>query len=334
MDTLPSAPTTDTRRLTRGLVLVVVASLVLYAAFAAAADGSRVAEALARFPLALLAAAMGLSFLNYGVRFVRWRMYCARLAIVLEPGTSFLIHLAGLSLTVSPGKMGEAFKSVLVRRVNGTPIALSAPIVVAERFTDLLGFLILIAIGAGAGESGQGWIVWGTLGLCTGLFVLVTSRSVQDRILGALRKRRATARFVPKLDLALRSSRTLLAPRALLVPTLLAAAGWSLECFGFYLVAGAFVEGGVSFSFATYTFALAAVAGAVAFVFPGGLGVTEASMGALLKRRYLACGLDAAAASASAVSATILIRLATLWFAVAVGIVAAVWFRRRHGGLA
>jgi uncharacterized protein (TIRG00374 family) len=323
----------DTRRVTRGLVLVILASVVLYAAFAFSADAGQVAQALERFPPWILLAALGLSFSNYVVRFVRWRIYCARLGIVLEPRTSFLIHLAGLALTVSPGKMGEAFKSLLVKRVTGTPVAVSAPIVVAERFTDLLAFLLLIAIGASASESGQAWIVWSTAGLCAALFAFVTSRPLQELLLRVLAKRALTARFVPKLEVALASSRTLLAPRALIVPTLIATAGWSLECFAFQLTAGAFVEGGVPFLFATYTFALAAVAGAVAFIFPGGLGVTEASMGALLRRRYVALGLGIEAAAASAVSATILIRLATLWFAVGVGVVAVLIFRRRFGGL-
>lgn len=317
----------------RGLVLVVVATAVLYAAFVFSADAGQVLAALEQFPLWILPAAVGLSFANYLVRFVRWQMYCRRLGIVLEPGTSFVIHLSGLALTVSPGKMGEAFKSLLVRRLTGTPISKSAPIVLAERFTDLLAFLLLIAVGAGAGESGESWIVWSTLGLCAGLFALVTSAGLQGWALGLLRKRALTARFVPKLEVALVSSRTLLAPSALLVPTLIAAVGWSLECYAFKLVAGAFVDGGVPFLFAVYTFALAAVAGAVAFIFPGGLGVTEASMGALLRRRYVASGLGLEAAAASAVSATILIRLATLWFAVAIGIVAVLVFRRRHGGI-
>lgn len=323
----------DTQRMTRGIVYVVIASVVLYGAFAFSADAGQVAAALKRFPAWVLLAAIGLSFANYIVRFLRWRMYCARLAIVLEPRTSFLIHLSGLALTVSPGKMGEAFKSLLVRRITGVPLAVSAPIVLAERFTDLLAFLILIALGASASESGQAWIVWATSGICAALFAFVLSTRLQHLFLRILSRSKSTARFVPKIEEALASSRVLLAPRALILPTLIATAGWSLECFAFKLVAGAFVDGGVPFLFAAYTFALAAVAGAVAFIFPGGLGITEASMGALLRRRYVTLGLGIEAAAASAVSATILIRLATLWFAVLVGVVAVLLFKRKHGGL-
>lgn len=324
---------TSSRRATRGIVIAAIAAAILYAVCAFSADFDHVRSALARFPVWILFAAMGLSFANYLVRFVRWRIYCRRLGIVIEPKASFLIHLSGLALTVSPGKMGEAFKSLLVRRVTGTPVAVSAPIVLAERFTDLLAFLVLIAIGASVESTGQVWIVWVTLVLCALLFTLVTARPIQRALIARISRWRFGARFAPKIEESLASSRMLLAPREILLPTLIATIGWSLECYAFKLVASAFVDTGVPFLFAASTFALAAVAGAVAFVFPGGLGITEASMGALLRTRYVALGLGAEAASASAVSATILIRVATLWFAVVVGVLATIVFKRRHGGL-
>ena len=83
------------------------------------------------------------------------------------------------------------------------------------------------------------------------------------------------------------------------MPIALATCGWSLECLAFWRVASAFVPGGVPFAFATYTFALSAVAGAIAILFPGGLGITEASLTALLSARYAALGLAREIASKS-----------------------------------
>lgn len=57
-------------------------------------------------------------------------------------------------------------------------------------------------------------------------------------------------------------------------------------------------------------YAIAVLAGALSFL-PGGLGGTEAVMGVLL----VAFGAD----GATAVAITLLCRLATLWFAVALG---------------
>ena len=313
------------RRLLGGVLF----GLVAYALLALWADAAAVQRALAEFPLELVPIAAGLSFLNYVVRFARWELYRTALGIRMDRWTSFLVHLAGLALTVSPGKMGEAYKAWLIRRVDGTPVARSAPIVVAERFTDLLGFLVLIAVGGLATAPEYAWIFWATFALCAALLACVGWRPANELALRVARALPFVKRFVPRLEEALASTRVLLAPSALLVPTVLATLGWSLECVAFWLVASALAPDGVPFLFATYTFALAAVAGAVAIVFPGGLGVTEASMTALLSARYAAQGAAKELAQSNAAAATLVIRLCTLWFAVGVGLLAVLLFERR-----
>jgi uncharacterized protein (TIRG00374 family) len=64
------------------------------------------------------------------------------------------------------------------------------------------------------------------------------------------------------------------------------------------------------------------VAGALSFL-PGGLGVTEAGMLAMLGELATGCGRSVAAA------ATFVTRLCTLWFAVLVGIAALLIFARQ-----
>lgn len=87
---------------------------------------------------------------------------------------------------------------------------------------------------------------------------------------------------------------------------------WGLEGLSLYLIADSL---GIGISLATGIgiYAIAVLAGALSFL-PGGLGGTEAVMGVLL----IASGAD----SATAVAITLLCRIATLWFAVALGGVA------------
>jgi uncharacterized protein (TIRG00374 family) len=68
-------------------------------------------------------------------------------------------------------------------------------------------------------------------------------------------------------------------------------------------------------------YAVTTVAGALSFL-PGGLLVTEAGMTLLLVQS--ARGVD----EPTAVAATLLIRLATLWFAVLIGLIALTALRR------
>lgn len=315
-------------KLKRRLLVGVLFGMLVYLGLALWVDGPQIAQALRSFPLRWVFAAMGLSFLNYCVRFARWERYRALLGIRMGVATSFRIYLAGLALTVTPGKLGEAFRSVLIRREDGTPLARSAPMVVAERFTDLLGFLILVAIGGIASQPEYLWIFWATLGLCAFLLVLVGSRRCGEVVLGAIARVPWIQRFAGAAQHMLSSSRELLAPRELLLPTVVSTLGWGCECFAFYLISEALVPGGASLLFATFTFALSAIVGAVLIVFPGGLGVTEASMGGLLTTRYVAVGVAREAAAAKALSATFVIRLCTLWFAVLIGVLALVLHAR------
>jgi uncharacterized protein (TIRG00374 family) len=64
------------------------------------------------------------------------------------------------------------------------------------------------------------------------------------------------------------------------------------------------------------------IAGALSFL-PGGLGVQEGGMVALLVKTATGVG------TATAAAATFITRLCTLWFAVAVGLVALTLVRRR-----
>ncbi|MFT5050106.1 MAG: hypothetical protein ACI8QZ_001500 [Chlamydiales bacterium] len=304
--------------------------LLVYAALALWGDLAGMRMALASFNPIWILVAVGLSFLNYVVRFFRWRHYCRLLGIELGNWTSFLIHLSGLSLTVTPGKMGEAFKSWLVRRVDGTPIEKSAPIVVAERFTDLLAFLLLVA-GAGLStEPDHAWIFWGTLLFCGLLLVLLGSRRVEAWTCAVCARLPVVGRMAPKLEHVFETTRVLLSPRQILVPTLTATLGWAAECTAFWFIANAFVEGmPIPFLFAVYAFALSAVAGAIVLILPGGLGVTEGTLSGLLAVRYAtAAGIAAEVARPMAVSATLLIRLCTLWFAVVLGLFALFLFSR------
>jgi uncharacterized protein (TIRG00374 family) len=306
-------------KLKQRLILGVAFGLLVYLAIVLWADGPSVLAALKSFPVQWIFAACGLSFCNYLVRFARWERYRAILGIRMSRVTSFRIYLAGLAFTVTPGKMGEAFRSILIQKEDGTPLARSAPMVMAERFTDLLGFLILLAVGGMASAPEFLWVFLGTLGLCAFLLVLVSSQRLAAWLVGLVSKLPLVGKLAGQLHEGLRATRELLTPRELVMPTLVSTLGWGLECFAFYLVADALMPGATSFLFATYTFALSAILGAILIIFPGGLGPTEATMGSLLTGSFVAAGLTTKVAATKALSATFIIRFCTLWFAVGLG---------------
>jgi glycosyltransferase 2 family protein len=271
------------------LAVAVAIGLGLYA------DFGDLGDELAGFRWELFPLALALTALNYLIRFGRWQIYLARLDIHVPAIRSLTIFVAGLTMTVTPAKVGELLKCGLLKRSFGVPVQRSAPVVVAERVTDATGVVVL-ALAGGAGT--RSWPLTVVAVAAVAAVVLVVRSPLLERF--------------TRLGEAPVAARQLLGPALLGGMTLLSALSWFCECLAAYVC----VRGlglGLSLADTVVAFCLGSLAGALSFL-PGGLGVAEASMTGLI--RVLGDTSKAAAAAA-----TVLIRLATLWFAVALGLV-------------
>src|SRR5581483_6439791 len=108
----------------------------------------QVAENLGEFRWQFLPLILALTSLNYVLRFFKWQFYLRTIGVRDFPaGDSALTYYSGLGMVVTPGKVGEWLKCYLLRELQGTPFSRSAPIVIAERLTDMLGLVILGSVG-------------------------------------------------------------------------------------------------------------------------------------------------------------------------------------------
>jgi uncharacterized protein (TIRG00374 family) len=299
----------------------VAAGVAVYVGLSVWADARTVGAALRGFSWAAFAAALGLALLNYLVRFGRWQYYLGVLDVKVPIGESFLIFLSGFALTVTPGKLGEAIKAFLLRESRGIPAARTAPIVVAERLTDLIGLLVLAGVGAFSFDVDRRFLiaVAGVIACCLAVIAIEPLAQFALSVLARLPK---VGRFSDKLAEFHRSTATLLRPAPLLGAVILSSGSWFCECVAFWIIVRGFPGAVLGLHAATFIYAAMTIAGAVSFL-PGGLGVTEAGMLALLGR------FASGAGRGMALAATFLTRLATLWFAVVIGVGALVVFARR-----
>jgi uncharacterized membrane protein YbhN (UPF0104 family) len=274
--------------LVAALAAAVIVGLAFYADF-------NLGRELKSFRWELFPLALALTAVNYLLRFWRWQRYLARVEISVPPGRSFSIFVAGLTMTVTPGKLGELLKSGLLRRSFDVPVRRSGPAVLAERVTDATGVVVLAVAG---GAATQSWppLVIACVAVVAAVIVVRSPLLERFTVLGE----------------APAAARALLSTRLLVGMTVLSAVSWFFECLAAYVcVRGLRLD--LSFPDTIVVFTLGSLAGALSFL-PGGLGVAEGSMTVLIR----ALG-DVSKAAAAA--ATLLIRLATLWFAVAVGLV-------------
>ncbi len=308
----------------RRLVLVMLVGILLYGGFFAYAGYRTMADTLASFEWWTFGAALGLASVNYLLRFGKWQYYLRILGITgVEAVDSLLIFLSGFVLTITPGKMGEVFKSAVMSRTHGVPTERTSPIVVAERLTDVIAIVILITIGS---VSFSGGLLWAGLGALAvgGVFVLIFWSTPAELALQRL-SRGWLARFVPRLRTAYDGLRALASPSALLVPVLLSVLGWGCEGLALHFLLQGFDQEATVYQ-SIFFYATATLAGALIPV-PGGLGVTET----LMQEQLVRVG---SVLQGPATASMLLVRFATLWWAVVVGFIALAALRARFPNLA
>jgi uncharacterized membrane protein YbhN (UPF0104 family) len=308
-------------RFIRRLASAMLLGVAVYLFFALYTGLRKIEASLSIFHWSAFAIALTLSTTNYGIRFLKWQYYLHRLGVRSVPVLdSLLVFLSGFVLTVTPGKVGEIFKSAVLAKTHDVPLARTAPIVVAERLTDVIGVIVLIVIGGAAFANGLIWALFGTAAVLCGMTLIVwptpglALAAYLER--GPLRLRPSA----PKLREALSSLRVVASPSALILPTLLSVIAWSSEGLALYVLLRGF-GAAISPAIAVFFYATATLAGALVPL-PGGLGIVEG----MIKGQLVQV---ARVASGPATAAMMLVRFATLWWAVIVGFMALFILRLR-----
>jgi len=307
----------------RKILGVMLLGVLLYGGFAIWRGIDKMGAALASYHYWTFGAACALAFGNYCLRYLKWEFYLARLGIDgVKKSDSFLTFLSGFVLTVTPGKVGEVFKSLVLFETYGVPMTRAGPIVVAERVTDVLGIVALIVIAAGIGfKDGLIWAAIGG-GLVAVLIAVISSRKLSLGIVDVVAKLPGRfGKLAPKLRQSYESLAVMLKPQNLVLPSLLSLVAWELECLSLWIILKGFGES-TSVALSTFFYATSTLAGALIPV-PGGLGVTESAlMGQMVQLGHVV--------ENNATAAMILVRFSTLWFAVVVGFVALTILKRRY----
>jgi len=294
------------------LLLIILLSALGYLAFSLWAGWHEVVEAIIRVGYIGTAVALALSLVNYGLRFVRWQKYLSLLGHNIYSPESLRIYIGGFGLTILPGKAGEAIRSVFLKK-HGVSYPESLAAFFAEHFTNLIVMLLLVAVGLWVYPKAQPIVV------ILAFMIFAVLIALQQRKLLIKLKSFVQTRFPQKVgglfghgvEIVLHSGRCFSLPM-LFYGITLGLFAWGAEGLAFYYIMEV-LGTDLTLPVALFIYAFSMLVGALSFL-PGGLGGAEATMVALLMLNHVA--------QPQAVAATILIRLATLWFAVLLGLIA------------
>ena len=301
--------------LTRKLIPGLLFGLLVFAGLILVGDIRQIGDEVRGFPWLIIPLVLGLTLWNYILRFIKWHYFLGQVGVrqlpILESARLFV---AGFPLAVTPGKVGETLKGVWLNQLTDIPTARGVSVVLAERISDGLAMLILSTVGVIAYR--RYWPAFAiVLGLLLGVVIISQIRPLSEYLLGIGVRLPLVNRFAHSVNEFYEGSSTLFRPWTTFISVSLGTISWLAEGIGFYLILIGFgVAPGIStLSIAIFVLSFSTVIGAISAL-PGGLLATDASIIGML---VLLLDMDANTAAA----ATLLIRFATLWFGVGLGLI-------------
>lgn len=311
-DPLPRSVTAPHRRLRDfalpvGLFVLVMTGL---AGLAAATGWEETRAQITKLAAWQIGVLLALSLVNYTARGLRWHVFTRRLGLGTSLITDLRHYLGGFAMSVTPGRLGELVRMRWIGRETGRRFEKTAPLMLVDRAAD--GAAVGILLGATLALS-SGHIAFGLP--AAAFAVIAAALATRPALLRALADLgyRVTGRFEAFFARLRRSSRALATfsdPGVMGLAAVLGIFGWYAEGYAFYLLLG-WLGADVALPTALAIFLFSGLAGGLTGA-PGGLGGAEATMVALLALEGV--GLDVA------VPATAIIRVATLWFAILIGL--------------
>lgn len=298
-------------RLREVAIFAALAGLVVLGllGLAASTGWDETLAALSRLGSTEVAILLGLSLVNYLARALRWHLFSRRLGLPLGPAASFRHFLGGFLMTITPARVGELVRMRWIGRETGWPFERTAPLVLVDRAADLAAMAILMALAILlAATSVEGAAPVAVLALATAIvatrpWLLAKAATFGHAVLGR------GARVFARARRAARSLAAFDAPLPLAAAGVLGVVGWMAEGAAFWLLLH-WMGADLGFWTATGIFVFATLAGGLTGA-PGGLGGAEAAMVVLTMAQGVPAGI--------AVPATLVVRVTTLWFAIAIG---------------
>ncbi|MGV6812036.1 MAG: lysylphosphatidylglycerol synthase transmembrane domain-containing protein [Brevirhabdus sp.] len=309
----PNVPTGRSRRLRDGIFLAALAAMFVagLSALSAATGWQEVLAQIAALSWVQVGVLLALSLVNYILRAGRWHLFSRALGVPTTPAQSLRHFLGGFAMTVTPGRVGELVRMRWLKRETGWAIERTAPLALVDRATDLAAMGMMLAVA----------VSFSTLGVkaaapVAALAIAAAYVATHPRLVSALvtllwRTLGLWPRMFARIRGAARSLDLFTGPGTLLPALALGFVGWIAEGYALYLLLG-WMGADIGLWTAIGIFVFAMLAGGLTGA-PGGLGGAEAAMIALLSMQGVALEVS--------VPATAIIRVTTLWFAIAIGFV-------------
>jgi len=300
--------------------LTILFAVSIYLFMGIYADYKQLISVIKDFQWIFLLELLLLTTAGYFVRFIKWLYFLRKAGIYLNMGENLFVFFSGLSMIITPGKIGEIWKGWLIKDINREKLSKSVPVVIVDRITDVFGLVMLAILGIIYFEQGI-YLLLMFIFLIIGFVAAIKSKMISARIISLLEKK--IGKYAEDFKIMHETLVKLMEPSGIIRMSFISAIAWFLECLGLYLVIKGFGQY-INLTQSAFIFSFASLAGAMSMI-PGGLGVAEATMSGLLQFFGLS--------STISVAISMVVRFGTLWYGAILGICIYFVFRRKYNAL-
>jgi glycosyltransferase 2 family protein len=252
--------------------LIVIALIVIYIIFLSFSDIEKTVSTITSIDVKYLLGGMAFFLIAGSLRVLRWHFFLKSITNKIPFVRSSLYFLSGFAFILSPARAGEILRSPFIKRDYNISISKTAPIVLVERFYDLLGGTILISVGLVFADFDKSIIIL-PVGFLVIILFIMRSKTIFSKLFLRLSKIRFISKLLPNVEESFEVISTLMKPKYFLVGTLLPIIFSVLEVIGVYFFILGLSET-INFNDLMIIYEASNIAAGLSMI-PGGIGIFE-----------------------------------------------------------
>ena len=295
------------------VVILIIITVFFYALILVFSDINQVIEKIFEINLIYFPIIFGLQAVQVFVSAIKFHRLLLKIGINIPFMDSLKIFLSGIFMGMTPGATGVIIKSYFLKKNHGTPISSSFPILLVERWTEVLAILLIMTVLLFWSNLYETKII---LFVGYSFFGVTVVMAYNARVFSLFkklgRKIKYLERFTHNLDESRKSLNILTKPQNFTEALGLTLIAKSLQLFVVYFIfLSVGIDLGIFDSGQIYYTSL--LAGALTFL-PAGIVVTESGMIGLLLKYNITFSL--------ATLGVLIVRFITTWMGMIIGVIA------------
>ena len=293
------------------IIVIVMISVVIYTSLIIYSDLIKISNESLSFQIEYAPLIISSLTFSFFLAILRWHIFLKKSEIIIPKRSTVLIFMAGFSLSIIPGKVGELIKSELLKIKYEIPRKNSVPIIFAEQLYSAIGLIIISCFGIYYFDLSV-YVVILFAAIIVAIFTLLLSKKLFIKSSKIFCKIKFLNNFLKDMSESYVVIRQLFSYKILIPSLALSVLFWVFQGISVYLILLSFGINLFDFITLLTVYTSSIMLGVISFL-PLGIGVVEGSLVGFMSYQ----GLEIS----SALTLVVIIRLIVQWLPITVGFI-------------